>query len=105
MKSSRLLGFLLAGAMLLLPSMAGVAYPMAAASPGWAAPPKGGLVDINSASEEELDALPGIGPVMARKIIAGRPYRAKTDLRTRNIIPQSAYDKIKDQIIAHQVKK
>ena|ERR1700761_5296192 len=65
---------------------------------------KGGLIDINSATSDELDSLPGIGPVMAQKIIAGRPYRAKTDLVARKIIPQSAYDKIKGHIIAHQVK-
>ncbi|MBV8708415.1 MAG: helix-hairpin-helix domain-containing protein, partial [Acidobacteriaceae bacterium] len=55
-------------------------------------------------SKEELDGLPGIGPALAQKIIAGRPYRAKTDLVNKKVIPQSAYDRIKDQIIAHQKK-
>jgi DNA uptake protein ComE-like DNA-binding protein len=58
-------------------------------------------LDINSATKDQLDALPGIGEVFSQKIIAGRPYRTKRDLVTKKIIPQSLYDKIKDQIIAH----
>jgi len=62
-------------------------------------------VDINSAGEAELKAIPGIGDAYAAKIIVGRPYANKTQLKSRNILPAQVYEKVKDRIIAKQPKK
>jgi len=65
---------------------------------------KAGLVDINSASKDDLDALPGVGDAVAQKIIDGRPYRTKRELLTRKIVSKSEYEKIREQIVARQKK-
>lgn len=61
-------------------------------------------LDINTANEQQLSALAGIGEVRAKAIIKNRPYKTKDELVKNKIIPQAVYDKIKESIIAKQSK-
>jgi DNA uptake protein ComE-like DNA-binding protein len=82
------------------PAKAAPAKAAPAAKP--AAAPAAALLDINTASEAELQALKGVGDVRAKAIIAGRPYKGKDELWQKKILPKGVYAKIKDQIIAKQ---
>lgn len=81
------------------------AKPAASVSASASAAAKAPLVDINSASKEELAKLPKIGDARSEAIIKGRPYSGKDDLLKKKILPKDAYNAIKDQIIAKQAPK
>ena len=89
------------------PTPAAKIPPTAQTAPAQTAPAKVGssatsLLNINSASKEDLIALKGVGDKRAADIIKGRPYKGKDDLVQKKIIPAAVYADIKDKIIAKQ---
>jgi DNA uptake protein ComE-like DNA-binding protein len=100
-----LLAILILGFASTLPSPQAAGQPAQPADPAAAiaAPaPAAKLLDLNSATRDELKTLPGIGDAYADRIIKGRPYAAKTQLTQRGIIPLAAYARIKDMVVAKQ---
>ena len=75
-----------------------------ASSSKTAGPPESARVDLNSANLDQLLKVPGLTRTWATRIIRFRPYRSKTDLVDRGVIPNEVYKRIKDYVIAHRAK-
>jgi DNA uptake protein ComE-like DNA-binding protein len=80
------------------------AMPATPRTPGTAVAPQASMVDINSATPEQLKALPGVSEAESAKIIQGRPYADKSQLVSRHVLNETTYDKIKDHLVAKQPK-
>jgi len=80
------------------PSARGGTTPSATTPAATAATQTGGKIDINSASAQELDTLPGVGPALAQQIIAGRPWDDLNDLVKKKALPQGVFDRNKDRL-------
>ena len=100
----KIIGGFIFGALLFGTAMAEDKAPAPAKPKAPATAKKVALVDINSASQKQLEALPGVGKEHCHHIIMGRPYENTEELVTREILPKETYEKIKTKIVVKPAK-